>query len=147
LAESDRYQSARALADDVERWMADEPTTARREPFLDRARRWTRRHRTMVTAAAAGLIAGLVGLAAVLAVQTRANTALKSANSPLSAANQRERQRSELALQAMKTFHTGVREELLLKEKQFVNLRTKLLDRAADFYGKLGLRLQHQEDP
>ena len=61
----DRHASARALADDVERWAADEPSSAWREPWSRRARRWARRHRTSVTAAAVALVAGLVGLAAV----------------------------------------------------------------------------------
>ena len=63
----------RALADDVERWMADEPVTACREPLARRARRWARRNRTAVTAAAAALVAGVVGLAALAAEQARAN--------------------------------------------------------------------------
>src|SRR5262249_26222414 len=36
----DRYASCRALADDVERWMADEPAVAWREPLSRRAWRW-----------------------------------------------------------------------------------------------------------
>ena len=42
---SDRYQTPIALADDVQRFIADEPTTAYREPWTRRAVRWTRRHR------------------------------------------------------------------------------------------------------
>ena len=40
LQPEDRYASCRALAEDVERWMADEPVTAWREPLSRRARRW-----------------------------------------------------------------------------------------------------------
>ena len=72
----DRYPSCRALADDVERWTADEPVTAWREPLSRRARRWASGNRTAVTAAAVALVAGVVGLAAVLAVQTQAKTDL-----------------------------------------------------------------------
>ena len=68
----DRYPTCRALAEDVERWAADEPVTAWREPFARRARRWAKRNRTAVTAAAVALVAGVVGLSAVLAVQTQA---------------------------------------------------------------------------
>ncbi len=39
----DRYTSARALAEDVKRWMADEPVSAWREPRSRRLRRWARR--------------------------------------------------------------------------------------------------------
>ena len=76
----DRYPTARALAEDVERWAADEPVTAWREPFSWRARRWARRRRTAVTAAAAALLAGVVGLSALAAEQARSNAALKDAN-------------------------------------------------------------------
>ena len=55
----DRYASCRALAEDVERWTADEPVTAYREPFARRARRWARRHRRAVEGAAASVLLAL----------------------------------------------------------------------------------------
>ena len=61
----DRYATPKVLLEDVERWMADEPVSVWREPLSRRARRWTRRNRTAVTAAVAALIAGVVGLSAV----------------------------------------------------------------------------------
>jgi formylglycine-generating enzyme required for sulfatase activity/tRNA A-37 threonylcarbamoyl transferase component Bud32 len=51
----DRYASPRALADDIEHWLADEPVSAWREPTAVRARRWVARHRTGVAAAGAAL--------------------------------------------------------------------------------------------
>ncbi len=45
LKPEDRYASPKALAEDIERWMADEPVTAWREPWMRRARRWARRNR------------------------------------------------------------------------------------------------------
>jgi tetratricopeptide (TPR) repeat protein/serine/threonine protein kinase len=59
LRPEERYESARALADDVDYWLADEPVSAYREPWRQRAGRWMRRHRTAVTALAAGLLAVL----------------------------------------------------------------------------------------
>ena len=38
----DRYPSCRALADDVERWMADEPVSAWAEPWTRKPLRWRR---------------------------------------------------------------------------------------------------------
>ena len=73
----DRYATCRALADDVERWAADVPVSAWREPFGRRLRRWGKRNRTMVTAAAVALFASVVGLAAVLIVQTQAKSDLE----------------------------------------------------------------------
>jgi tetratricopeptide (TPR) repeat protein/tRNA A-37 threonylcarbamoyl transferase component Bud32 len=77
---AERYSSCRALAEEIERWMADEPVTAWREPVSRRARRWIGRNRTAVTAAAVALLCGVVGLATVAGVQARANVALTQAN-------------------------------------------------------------------
>jgi serine/threonine protein kinase len=62
LRPQDRYDSATALAEDVERWLADEPVLARREPWPDRAARWSRTHRPLVAGAAALLITATVAL-------------------------------------------------------------------------------------
>jgi serine/threonine protein kinase/WD40 repeat protein len=45
LRSEDRYSSAQALADDVERWLADEPVSGLREPWSTWLRRWISRHR------------------------------------------------------------------------------------------------------
>ena len=50
-------------------------------------------------------------------------------------------------MSAIKLFHGEVSEDLLMKEKQFEALRTKLLRGAADFYGKLEGLLKGQTDP
>lgn len=51
-----RYPSARALADEVSRWLADEPVRANREGMLDRLVRLARRHRSWAVAGAAALL-------------------------------------------------------------------------------------------
>ena len=56
-----RYATARALADDLDRWIAEAPVAAYPEPFIRRARRWTRKHRTAVTTiASTALVAVLL---------------------------------------------------------------------------------------
>jgi tetratricopeptide (TPR) repeat protein len=62
----DRYPSCRALAEDVERWMADERVSTYREPWLARLSRWGRRHRSLVAAAVAILATATAGLGAGL---------------------------------------------------------------------------------
>ena len=49
----DRYARATDLADDVQRWLADEPVSAHREGWSQRLGRWSRRHRAWVQAGAA----------------------------------------------------------------------------------------------
>ena len=79
------------------------------------------------------------GTAAIIALQAKANADLRAANS-------RVAQRYELAVDAIKTFHTGVSEDFLLKQEQFKELRDRLLRSAADFYGKLGALLGQETD-
>jgi formylglycine-generating enzyme required for sulfatase activity len=62
LRPPDRYGSARDLAGDVEKWLADEPVTAYREPWRIRLGRWRRRHPRLVTGAAALGLTALVAL-------------------------------------------------------------------------------------
>ena len=58
-----RYRTPRALADDVEHWLADEPVSAWREPIRRRLRRWGRRHRLLVTSLGATLLVAVAALA------------------------------------------------------------------------------------
>jgi serine/threonine-protein kinase len=160
-APQDRYASCRALADDVERWMADGPVGAFREPWTRTLVRWLTRHRTGVTGVAAAVLAGVVGLSAVLVVQARANAqlseslnrettanrALAASNDELTRAKEAVQARYDLAVAAIKTFHTGVSEDFLLKEEKFKELRNRLLKSAQEFYGKLSALLGPETDP
>jgi serine/threonine-protein kinase len=155
-----RYESPRKLTDDIEHWLADEPVSAWRDPLAERVGRWMRRRRTLVTAAAATLVAATVGLAAVLVVQARANGALNKANNLLAESVRREQKanadlgaaasqiqaRFDLALEAIKTFHTGVSEDVLLKNDNLQPVRDRLLKGAAEFYKRLGDKLSGQSD-
>jgi serine/threonine-protein kinase len=139
LQHRDRYASCRALAEDIERWMADESVTAWCEPWTRTLLRWLTRHRTGVTGAAAAGLVALVGLVAVAAVQTRANAELARSKAAVQA-------RYDLAVEAIKTFHTGVSEDFLLKEESFKDLRDRLLKSAVDFYERLGALLKDETD-
>jgi serine/threonine-protein kinase len=59
-----RYATPHQLADDVERWLADEPVAAYGEPWPVRAGRWARKHKPLVSGAAAALVVGLIALPA-----------------------------------------------------------------------------------
>ncbi|WP_197532154.1 serine/threonine-protein kinase [Symmachiella macrocystis] len=64
LRPEDRYRTAGAIAADIENWLADEPVAAHREPWKDRARRWMRRHRTIVSS---GVVAGVLLITTTIA--------------------------------------------------------------------------------
>jgi tetratricopeptide (TPR) repeat protein len=64
LRPADRYPAVLALADDVTRWLADEPVSAYGEPWPVRAGRWARKHKPLVSGTAAALLVGLIAAAA-----------------------------------------------------------------------------------
>lgn len=149
----ERYATAKELAADVQRWLADEPVTAYREPVSVRAGRWVKRNRLLVTGGAAAALVALVGLGVVLAQEARANKVLTAKNAELAgknaelaAANRRVEARFALAEDAIRTFHTGVSEDFMLKEKSLTPLRRKLLASARSFYTRLEGELQGRSD-
>ena len=163
----DRYRSCRQLAEEVERWMADEPVVAWREPVSRRVQRWARRNRPLVTAAVVAVFVALGGLGAVLAVQRGANRVLaarnadldraninlqeavrqkEAANVALGEANERVQARFELAREAIRSFKEGVEQEEALKENRLRPLRDKLLGSARRFYDRLADLLKGQTD-
>jgi tetratricopeptide (TPR) repeat protein len=60
---ADRYATAQELADDLHRFLLDQPVRARRPTLPQRARRWARRHQAIVWSAAliALILAGSLG--------------------------------------------------------------------------------------
>ena len=141
----DRYASPKVLADDLELVDGRRASDGLARAVVAACPALGEANRTAVTAALVALVAGLVGLGAVATVQARAdgdlraaNTEVKRVNSDLAAEKARVQERDELAMDAIKTFHTGVSEDFLLKEEKFKDLRDRLLKSASDFYGKLG---------
>ena len=53
---ADRYPSASAMAEDVQRYLAGEPVSAYEENLLERTWRWIKRHRTALGRTAAALV-------------------------------------------------------------------------------------------
>jgi serine/threonine-protein kinase len=125
-----RYASPRALAGEIEHWLADEPVACHRESVTERLGRWARHHRPLVTGAAGLLLATTIGLLIGLVLLRRANDQIER--------RQREAQRNyELARQAVDRYLTTVSEERLLEEPQMDRLRKDLLGAAREFYQKI----------
>jgi WD40 repeat protein/serine/threonine protein kinase len=61
---ADRYASATDLAGEIDRWLADDPVAAYREPAPARLARWGRRHKPVVAGVAALLLTAVVALTA-----------------------------------------------------------------------------------
>jgi serine/threonine protein kinase len=92
LKPSDRYSSPQALAEDLERYLADEPIRALSEPLSIRTRRWLRKHPRSVAALAATLLMLLASSAVVSTVVATTNRQVAAVNNSLKEAlvSQRE---------------------------------------------------------
>jgi eukaryotic-like serine/threonine-protein kinase len=133
----DRYATPRELADDVERWMADEPVSARPDRPIQSLARWSRRHRPLTWAAAASLVVLSVSSTAaaifVNGARARERAALAQSEINLERANANFR----LARQAVDDYLTRVSENTLLKvqpSRDLRALRKGLLEDAMKFY-------------
>jgi tetratricopeptide (TPR) repeat protein len=120
---SRRYDTAEALADDLQRYLAGEPIQARPIGTLGRIWRWCLRKPGLATAiavAATFLVVGSV-VSTFLWLETRA-------------ALQKSEERLGLAVATVDDFLTLVGEETLLNEPGMQPLRRKLLAKARDYY-------------
>jgi serine/threonine protein kinase len=76
---ADRYGSAQELADDLERFLEDKPIQAKRPSLAERARKWLRRHPSVVVTAVLLLVFGLIGFAVSTVVIAQAQSRTKTA--------------------------------------------------------------------
>ncbi|HUG92264.1 MAG TPA: protein kinase [Planctomycetaceae bacterium] len=140
---SHRYQTAAALADDVERWLADEPVSVYRDPLSVRFVRWVRRHRAWAISGAAALV--LVAVVSIVAAvfidrarQSEA-VALRRAENSLAAERQAKAEalrRFREARRAIDLSLTGV-SDVLNYYPGVQKLRVRLLEQAAADYERL----------
>src|SRR5262249_33503905 len=144
---ADRPKDGREVADGLSAYLngvQERLQAAQRERAVALAREAEQRKRRRTVQVAGGVIAVvlLAGLGVSLWQAFRAN----EANQALRVANEKVEARFELAQKAIKTFHTGVSEEALLKNPEFKQLRTKLLKEAAGFYADQEKLLAGQTD-
>jgi serine/threonine-protein kinase len=124
-----RYGSARALAGEVEHWLAGEPVLAYPEPWTLRARRWLSRHRTLATATAAALCVATLCLALTTLV-------LRAANERERTSRAKAEENFRLARDAVDRYYTKVSTSPKLKSHGLEALRRELLLAAKDYYEK-----------
>ena len=145
LKPEDRYPSARELADDVERWLADEPVSAWREPWIRRARRWFSRNRTLMGGLGIAVPVAIVSLSMIVAHERLTNVQLSANNRELAVATQdamlsrtRAEERENLALNAIDNYRSVVESNPdLLTRADLKPLRQRLLDAPLGFYRQL----------
>jgi eukaryotic-like serine/threonine-protein kinase len=165
-----RYETANGLARDIQRYLADELVEARPPSTAYRLRKFARKNRAALTTAVALVLLLVAGITAStwLAVRAtraeaavrdaqqaeaeraegerRANAELAAKNTALAIEQAKVQARFDLATRAIALFHTGISEDMLLKNPKFKELRTKLLKEAAGFYTDLEKLLAGQTD-
>jgi serine/threonine-protein kinase len=143
-----RYASAKELAQEIERWLADEPVGVRREPPVERLFRWVRRHHTWVLSLGTAVLLGLAVMAVAVVLLTAAKERERQARERAEAAEHAERQAREqaqadyeraeaafrTAMEAVDTSFTRISEEALLNQPGMQGLRRALLDDALKYY-------------
>jgi serine/threonine-protein kinase len=160
-----RYATARSLAQEVQRWLADEPVEAYREKGSDRARRWGRRHRSVVSGAVVLLLSCVVGLSvglwAVRLEQAKTKAALDEAEMNLERALEAEATATKhlkqaeanlkLAKKAVDDCYNVVEKDPLFQGPRMEKARKLLLQMTLPFYKQFrswkpdDLRLQREE--
>jgi serine/threonine-protein kinase len=129
----ERYALAGDLAGDINRYLADEPVSVFAEPWGDRARRWARRHRALVSTSLGVLLVGLA-LSIVTIVL------LDGANAKLQAANESEKTARERTEKSYANARTALEDLMKLDEDprfqsgHLQDVRRYLLRAQARFY-------------
>jgi serine/threonine protein kinase len=140
----DRYGTARELGEDLRNFMESRPLRARRPGPVLRIRKWSQRHRTLVTAAIAFLI--LTGAIAIISTgliwqayraQAQAHASEVEARKD-EAAKRLEAEAQKLRARAVvNDFYTEVAQKWLANQSQLTELQRALLHKALDFYKEL----------
>ena len=138
-----RYRSADAMGEDLRRWLDGRPIAARLVGSITRAWKWCRRHPLPAVLAASLVLAVLAGSVASTALWLRAERNYRNEQE----ARTEALARLGLALEAIRTYYTGVSEDVMLKEPQMRSLRDKLLGTALEFYKRLQQSLEGNPDP
>jgi serine/threonine protein kinase len=127
---AERYATAQEFADDLKRFLEDRPIQARRPTLLEKATKWSRRHKAVVVS---GLLALLVSIAA------------------LSVAYHRERQKAREAEESFRQARQAVDEFTKISVEELAGYpflegpRRRLLQAALAYYNDF--IDQHRDDP
>ena len=130
---ADRYAAARDMADDLNRFLRDEPIRARRATVVQRARKWMRRHPSVPVAAVVVLVLltlGSIGSALLI----------RSEQARTRDAYQEERRRAKEAEDRLRLARRSVDEMIQTAEQELGDnpgmqgVRKKLLESALGYY-------------
>ncbi len=127
---TERYTTAGEMADDLQRFIEEKPIKARCPSLMDRAVKWSRRHKTLVAATAIILLLTTIGSLAIamITVQARAKTARALEQSEGSLA---------IALRVIDDIYTQVAITWLADQPQLTQMEQAFLAKAQAAYEEI----------
>jgi serine/threonine protein kinase len=129
----ERYTSAAEMAADLRRFLHDIPILARRPTIIDRARKWLRRHPSVIVTAVLLMLFSLIGLSALTAIVSREHAKTEKAY-------ENERTRAQEAERQFRLARRAADEMIQLAEEELTDapfqegLRKHLLEAALGYY-------------
>ena len=130
---AERYSTAQAMADDLQRFLDNQPIQARRPSTVDRVMKWGRRHKSLVAAGMLLLLITALGLLASTIVIAREHAKTILAYQRVVEERAAAEQSFLQARQAVDTF-TQLGEEELISKPSMYQLRRKFLETSLNYY-------------
>ncbi|VTR97531.1 serine/threonine protein kinase [Tuwongella immobilis] len=147
----ERYATAQEFADDLGRFLNDQPILAQRPNLLDRAMKWSRRHRGVVATTAFALVVGVIGLGISTALVATAYDRERDRAQEAETERQKaeiQRQNAEASLRDARKavdLFTELTEQELSRRPEMDSARRRVLEAAILFYQDFIDR--HQDNP
>lgn len=135
-----RYSSAAALADDLQRWLRDEPIQARPITKFAYVRRWCRRNPTIAGLSGALIlltIGTLIGLSALVVKLRRTNADLQSAVYREEIAHGETQHARNRARQVIEDLPIAQMAQVLAQQKKYSEDQERFLNEVISYYREL----------
>lgn len=142
----DRYATASAMAQDVRRWLADEPVSAYREPASEKLGRWGRRHRSAAVTGAVLLAAMAAGLVVVVLAIGRERAKTREALASEASHRRRAGVNLALAIEAVDDLYAKALDGPLLAGPGMDPLRLAMIRSTHELYLKLVILAPEDSD-
>jgi hypothetical protein len=130
---AERYASAGELADDLQRFLDDQPIRARRPSLAERTAKWARRHRPVVVSAVVLLLLLVAGLAVSTLLIAKAYDRERERTEEATLQRARAEESFQRARQAV-DFFVQISEDDLANSSALQSVRRKMLEVALIYY-------------